>query len=392
MKKVITAVLAGMLLLPSLAFANETTPAAPTLESTAGLVMNATTGEVLFEKNADQALPPASITKVMTLTLAAEALEKGTIKLTDKVLVSEKAWKTGGSRMFLEVGREVTVEDLLKGIAVDSGNDACVALAEFIAGSTDAFVKLMNEEAKKLGMSHTTFGTVNGLPEKGGVADMTTARDIATLSAYYVNKYPKMLSYNSLKEFDFDVGRGQRIKQYNHNPLITNDYPGADGLKTGYISEHFNIVGTAQRNGLRIVAVTLKAATEGQRYRDIKGLLDYGFASYTVLTKGTKGEEIQELRVYKATTKHANVVLANDIHVTIKAGAEGNVTEKVELPDHISGAKKAGTEIGKKMILIDGKVVSETPIILKDDLVKAKFMQRFFDSIAMGFNKITSFL
>ena len=390
MKKVIIAVLAGMLMVPSLSHAADTAPKPPTLESAAGFVMNAETGEVLFEKNADQKIPPASVTKVMTLTLAADALKKGTLKLTDKVNISEKAWKTGGSRMFLEVGREVAVEDILKGIAVASGNDASVAIAEHMAGSTEEFVKLMNAKAKELGMKNTTFGTVNGLPEKGGVADMTSARDIGILATYYVKNFPNMLAYNSLEEFEFDVGRGKSIKQYNHNPLIINEYPGADGLKTGYIANHFNIVGTAKKNGLRIVAVTLKAATEGQRYRDIKSLLDFGFASYDVIEKGKQGDEIQTIRVYKATSKRANLVLSNDIHVTIKAGEQGEVTEKIELPDHISGAKKAGTEIGKKIVLVNGKTVSETPIVLKEDLQKAGFFQRFFDNIAMGFNWLVS--
>lgn len=390
MKKIIAATLAFLLVLPTASFAASSAPAKPTLESASGIVINPATNEVLFEKNADEKLPPASVTKIMTLLLAGEAIQKGTIKLTDKALVSEKAWRTGGSRMFLEVGREVTVEDLLKGIAVDSGNDASVTLAEFMAGSTDAFIKLMNDKAKELGMKNTTYGTVNGLPEKGGTADMTTARDMGTLASYYVNHFPELLTYNSMKEFDFDVGRGKRIKQYNHNPLIGNNYSGADGLKTGYISNHYNIVGTAKRDGLRIVAVTLKASTDGKRYADIKSLLDYGFASYTILKKGEKGETVSNIRVYKATVKHAEVVFEDDVTVTIKSGQEGVVTEEIDLPNHISGAKKSGDTVGKKIVLVDGKSVAQIPLVLKEDLNKAGFFQRFFDSIAMGFDWILS--
>jgi D-alanyl-D-alanine carboxypeptidase (penicillin-binding protein 5/6) len=388
MKKWAALVLAASLLFPTLAHAESKTTSASalTLYSQSAILINPDNGDILFEKNADEKLPPASVTKIMTLTLAAEALKAGTLKKTDTTVVSEKAWKTGGSRMFLEVGRKVSVDDLLKGIAVDSGNDACVALAEMMAGSTDAFIEKMNKKAAELGMKNTIFATVNGLPEGEKSDDMVSARDLGTLTTYYVKNFPEMLAYNKMEEFTYDVGRGKTIQQFNHNPLISNKYEGADGLKTGFITGHFNIVGTAKRQDVRLVAVTLKAETDGKRYSDVKSLLDYGFSQYTSVQKGAQNDVITELRAYKTKTKYVNVSLAADLKALVKVADADKVTEKIDLPSYIKGAKKKGDQIGVKQLLLNNKVVAETPIVVTEDLKKAGFMQRFFDSIAMMFN------
>lgn len=239
----------------------------PTVHS--AILMDATTGRVLYARNADDPVQPASITKVLSLYLADEAIRDGRIRPTDTVKISRLAGKTGGSRMFIQAGSEIPLEELLKGMAVVSANDASVAVAEYIAGDVDGFVDMMNRKARELGMSRSVFKTPNGLPARG---QYTTARDMLTLATSYLQRFPEALNLHSQQYFTY-----RDITQRNRNSLLRN-YPNADGLKTGWVCESgYHIVATAKRGNTRLIAVVMGARTHGIRDREAQRLLDEGF-------------------------------------------------------------------------------------------------------------------
>jgi len=228
------------------------------------ILIDAVTGQVLYEKNPDTAMPPASITKIMTLLIGFEALEQEKVKWDDQIIISEKAWRTGGSEMFLLVGDKVSFSDIMTGISVVSANDGCVALAEHLYGSEEAFAEVMNNRAQELGLSNSKFVNSNGLPAEGHVM---SARDISTLARHLILKHPKILELESQTEFTYNG-----ILQYNRNPLL-GVFPGADGLKTGWTDEAgYCIVGTAQQNDQRLIGVVLKTKNENERSKAIQEL------------------------------------------------------------------------------------------------------------------------
>jgi len=234
------------------------------------VVMDADTGRILFAENADRPVPPASVTKVLSLYLTYEALGEGRVHFQDKVRVSKKAWQTKGSRMFLEPGSEATLEELIKGVCVVSANDASVALAEYIAGDTDKFVDRMNAKARQLGMFHSRFKNPHGLPAKG---QTTTARDIAILSRDYLRRFPQSLQIHSTQSLTY-----HNITQYNHNLLLTR-YPGTDGIKTGFVhASGYHLAATAVQGNTRLIAVVLGSRTPGIRLRETIRLFDEGFS------------------------------------------------------------------------------------------------------------------
>ncbi len=234
------------------------------------IVMDTDKGRILYAENADRPVQPASVTKVLSLYLVYEALSEGMVTLQDKVRVSKKAWRTRGSRMFLEPGSEVTLEELIKGVGVVSANDAAVALAEYIAGDTDRFVDRMNAKARQLGMLHSRFKNPHGLPARG---QTTTARDIAILSRDYLQRFPQSLLIHSTQSLTY-----HNITQHNHNLLLTR-YPGTDGIKTGFVhASGYNLAATAVQGNTRLIAVVLGSRTPGIRLRETIRLLDEGFS------------------------------------------------------------------------------------------------------------------
>jgi D-alanyl-D-alanine carboxypeptidase (penicillin-binding protein 5/6) len=234
------------------------------------VVMDADTGQILYAENADRPVPPASVAKVLSLYLVYEALGEGRVHLQDKVRVSKKAWRTRGSRMFLEPDSEAILEELIRGICVVSANDASVALAEYIAGDPDKFVERMNAKARQLGMFHSRFKNPHGLPAKG---QTTTARDIAILSRDYLRRFPQSLQIHSTQSFTY-----HNITQHNHNLLLTR-YPGTDGIKTGFVhASGYNLAATAVQGNTRLIAVVLGSRTPGIRLRETIRLLDEGFS------------------------------------------------------------------------------------------------------------------
>ncbi len=356
------------------------------IESEAAYLYDMNLNKVIYSKKPNKELPISGLSQVMSMYVASDALSSGKVKANEKVKISEKAWRTPGSRMFLEIGREVPFGELFKGIAIVSGNDASVALAEHLKGSTESFVDEMNKKATELKMKHTTFYSVNGLPQNDN-EDVSTASDLGTMTISYLKKYPGNLAIHSLKQYKFDTGR-EVIEQANRNPLLQS-YKAADGLKTGGSDGNYNLIGTAEKDGIRLVVVTLKGETEKVRAKDAKTLLDYGFNQYKKYVFDKKGDKVETLPVYKAKeTKKASVIVKDDVEVIIhssKLSKKNKVKEKVVLPEYINAGKglKAGDVVGKKQIFIGEKMIHETDIVVKEDIEKGSWWQKALDSLLL---------
>lgn len=387
MKKIIAFIFAFSLILPTLAFANTSEPVE--VEADSVILYNPDTKEILYEKNADVTTPPASLTKVMTLLVVSEEMKKRGTKDSELVTISEKAWKTQGSLMFLNVGAQVPIGELKKGLAIVSGNDAAVALAEYFYGSTEEFVKVMNKRAKELGLKNTHFTTVNGLSEaKDG--DKSSARDLMILTDYYMSNFPenmklhKTTSYTTPKEYS---GGPVDIPQDTRNPLLKS-YKGGTGLKTGMIDGHFNLIGTAERNNIKLIAVIMKSPTSGARERTVYRLLDFGFSQYKSITMGEKDEEIKTLNVYKSKkTKSAKVYLKENATFVVNVKDESKIKVNDKLPSFLEGGYKSGEKIGERIITVKDKTF-KFDIVIKEDIKEAPWYIKFLDQIVILFNKL----
>ncbi len=330
------------------------------------ILMEAETGRVLYEKDADLTLPPASVTKVMSMLLIMEAIDSGVLKYDDMVSVSENAASMGGSQVFLEPGEQMSVHELLKCVVVSSANDACVALAEHISGSEESFVAKMNERAKQLGMNHTTFENTNGLDDTT-VNHMTSARDIAIMSAELITKHPKILEYSSIW---MDSIRNGEFGLTNTNRLI-RFYNGANGLKTGSTSRaKFCISASAKRDGMQLICVVMAAESRDSRNDIAKKLFDFGFANYAY--EDLPATELEELTVIGG--KSISVPLSYDgySYVTDKANA-GKTTVRTELPESVKAPVSAGDTVGKMIYELNGEVIAEHPITAAEAVERMEF-------------------
>ena len=385
------------------ALATDTAPAAPapaapfTLKVKSALLMDAATGQVLMEQNADEPLPLASVTKLITLRLAFKALHDGKIKLDQPVVVSENAWAgrlAGSSLMFLKPGDQVTVKDLLYGITVDSGNDACIAMAETIAGSVDVFVKQMNDEAASLGLQHANFVDPHGLSPE----DQMSARDVATDVQSYLQKYPEALTYHSTKEFTYgvDVNSGKPITQPNRNGLLWS-YPGADGLKTGHTSEAgYNLVGTAKRGDMRLIAVVLGTpdivdGRSGEKYREqaVAQMFNWGFASFADYQPTPPGATVAQLTVYKGSQRQVAVVPKEAVVVTIPKGNEKGITSTVKLnQSYVAAPVKKGQTVGTLTLSFGGQELKRVDLVAAADVPRGGFFRVIWDSLRLLFARV----
>lgn len=338
------------------------------------ILIDADTGTVIYEKQSHEKLPPASITKIMTMLLTMEAIDKGTLKMTDKVRASEYASSMGGSQIFLEPGEEMTVDEMLKGVAMASGNDASVALAERIAGSEKAFVKLMNQRAKQLGLKDTHFENCNGLP----VANhYTSAHDIAVMSRELL-KYPIITKYTGSYQ---DYLRKESAKPFwlvNTNKLV-RFYSGADGLKTGYTAEaKFCLSATASRDGLRLIAVVLGEPNTKTRNSEVSAMFDYAFSQYALQPIYKAGEVIGKVKVQKGKTPQIELTANRALSVLVKKGsAQGSITQKVVVPEKVNAPVKEGQSIGKLIVYQDGKVLNEFELNAPSAIDKAGWWTMF---------------
>lgn len=355
------------------------------LNAKSAILMEESTGNILYESNPDERLPIASVTKVMTMLLIMEAVDSGKISLDDMVTVSENAMSYGGSTMFLETGEQLTVNDMLKGIAVASANDGCVAMAEHLAGSESAFVDMMNEKAKKLGMENTHFMNTNGLDEDD---HYSSARDVAIMSRELM-KHETIFNYTSIW---MDTLRGGKFQLANTNKLI-RFYDGANGLKTGSTSKALCCLSAAaKRNDMQLIAVVLGAPTSAERFASAKSLLDYGFANYAVNTQITAGDEVQKIAVEKGVDKEVGVVASDSCSTLVKKGQEDNITKEIKIDETITAPIEAGQKIGTMTISRDGEVIADIDLNASSAVEKKRIgliIKDFFATIFFGSNNDT---
>jgi len=355
------------------------------LNAKSAILMEKSTGNILYESNPDERLPIASVTKVMTMLLIMEAVDSGKISLDDMVTVSENAMSYGGSTMFLETGEQLTVNDMLKGIAVASANDGCVAMAEHLAGSESAFVDMMNEKAKELGMENTHFMNTNGLDEDD---HYSSARDVAIMSRELM-KHETIFNYTSIW---MDTLRGGKFQLANTNKLI-RFYDGANGLKTGSTSKALCCLSAAaKRNDMQLIAVVLGAPTSAERFASAKSLLDYGFANYAVNTQITAGDEVQKIAVEKGVDKEVGVVAGDSCSTLVKKGQEDNITKEIKIDETITAPIEAGQKIGTMTISRDGEVIADIDLNASSAVEKkgiGLIIKDFFTTIFFGSNNDT---
>lgn len=349
------------------------------IKAKSAILMDYNTKKVIYEQNAHEKLPPASITKIMTMLLAMEALESGKISLQDEVRISSHAAGMGGSQLWLEEGEIQRVEDLIKAVAIRSANDASVALAEHIAGSEEIFVQMMNEKAKELGMNNTNFTNASGLPNENLY---TSAYDVALMSAELL-RHEEVYTWLTTYMDEMLVGKNKDKVQslVNTNRLI-KEYQGATGIKTGSTSEAgFCLSASAKRNNLHLIAVVLGSDTSKIRFDESIRLLDYGFANYDSVPIGRKGEIIDKVKVHKGKVNYLEAVLERDSYLLLPKGESGNISKEIVLPDFVEGPIEKGQELGKLIIKVDGVEMDNVKLVSNIAIEKASFKDIFIKTI-----------
>ncbi|AYD40575.1 D-alanyl-D-alanine carboxypeptidase [Clostridium fermenticellae] len=351
-------------------------------ENRSVLLMEPVSGKILYEKNSHEKLPPASVTKIMTMLLTMEAVDSGRIKLSDKVTISENAKKMGGSSMLLDTGEIRTVEDLIKGVGIASGNDAAVALAEYIAGSQDAFVKLMNDKAAQLGMKDTTFKNCTGLNADG---HLTTAYDISIMSRELL-KHPAILKYTGTYMETISEGRKAPIGLVNHNKLV-RFFKGCDGLKTGFTGEaKYCISATAARNGVRMLTVIMGSPTFKIRNKDAGILMNYGFSKFESKKLITKGMDIEKINLNKKGDKFFIAKANEDLNIILEKGNENKIVKKCVL-DKAKKSYKANDIVGYCEVYLDGKLVGKVKLYSDRNIKKPGVFGNLKDNFSKVLDK-----
>ena len=337
--------------------------------------------EILFEKNADQSIYPASMTKIMTSIIAFELIEKGDLKLTDKFMISENAWRlsqAGYSSMFIMVGDEVSVENLLKGIIVASGNDACVALAEGIAGTEEEFALLMTSKANEIGMTNTNFSNSSGLNSPD---NYSTVRDIMIMSDYLIEKYPEFYKYFKETEFTWDRTGGDPITQGNRNPLLYKKL-GADGIKTGYLAvEKYSLASSILKNNRRLIAVGSGFKTKNSRSKESTRLLLYGLSNFDTIKISSNENSIDELDVWLGVKNKVKVYTKNNIYKTIPKARKKYLKAKILYNGPIMAPIKKDEILGKLIIIYKDELLSEHNLLALEKVKKVNIFTRLIRSI-----------
>ena len=357
---------------------NMPTPAAPTLGANSYILMDFNSGDVLVESNPDTPVEPASITKVMTSYVVFTELASGNISLDDVVNISETAWRTGGSRMFIEPSMEVTVEQLIKGMVIQSGNDASVALAEYLAGSEDAFAGLMNHYAAQLGMTNSHFMNSTGLPHE---QHYTTARDVALLSAALIADFPEYYRWYSEKEYSFN-----NIRQHNRNNLLWRD-PAVDGLKTGHTqAAGYCLAASAKREGMRLISVVLGSSSESSRASESQTLLNYGFRFFETVQLYKSRQELAQGRVWKGEQEQVRLGIEDELFITIPRGRYGDLDAQVEMRPELIAPITEGEEVGQISIRLGDDELTTRGLIALETIEEAGFFGRTWDGVTMWFD------
>ena len=353
------------------------TPQPPKVDARAHLLVDMHSERVLSEDNADERLEPASLTKMMTSYVVFSEMARGKFTLSDEVLVSEKAWRMKGSRMFIEVGTRVPVEDLLMGVIVQSGNDASVALAEFVAGDESTFADLMNRHARRLGMSGSHFTNASGLPEP---EHYSTARDMARMAAALIKDFPEFYSWNAVREYEYGG-----IKQRNRNVLLFRD-DSVDGLKTGYTkAARYCLVASAKREGMRLIAVVMGAESSRVRARITQSLLNYGFRFYETRRVYASAEKVTDVRVWKGGARNLALGLERNLYVTVPRGRYNEIDAKMEIAARLVAPVRAGEQQGVLRLVLGDELSIERPLIALDDVVEGNLWQKVSDHVRLMF-------
>ncbi len=353
------------------------TPAAPIIGAKSYLVIDSKTGHEIAALNADAPLAPASLTKIMTAYVVFSALKQGQVTLDEEVTVSEKAWRTEGSRMFIEVGTRVTVQDLLLGMIVQSGNDASVALAEHVAGSESVFAEMMNQQAAAIGMLSSHFRNATGLPADNHV---TTARDLAALARAIAEEFPDYYKWYSIKEFTYN-----NIKQSNRNSLLWRD-DSVDGLKTGHTEDAgYCLVASADRDGMRIISVVLGTSSTKARADGSQALINYGFRFFETRLLFKAGAEISNARIWKSANEYSRLGVLEDLYITVRRGSYDKLESKLNIPAIVLAPIAAGQPVAELSISLEGEDLMKTPLRALDDNPDGSFWQRTKDSVSLWF-------
>lgn len=334
------------------------------LDCGSAILIEQHSGQVLYEQNMHEKLRPASVTKIMSILLIMEAIDSGRLSYTDKIPCTENAAGMGGSQIWLDVREELTVDEMLKAICVVSANDCTVAMAEYLAGSQDAFVEQMNAKAKELGMNDTTFKNCHGIDEDGHV---TSSYDIALMSKELLNKHPNITKYTTIYMDSLRDGKSSLV---NTNKLIRN-YKGATGLKTGSTSiALYNLSASATRNDLSLIAVIMKAPNTKIRFAEAQKLLDYGFNNFEYKKLANKNDILKQIVVNKGVEQNLNAILEEDMGILIKKGDDKNIEQELELPDVISAPIQQGQVLGKIIYNLNGKEIGKVNIIAEKSIEK----------------------
>lgn len=373
--------LLSLLLLPVLAGA-ASVPEPPKVDASAHVLMDAASGQAIIEHNADEPMPPASLTKMMTIYVTAEELKSGDISLDDEVPVSVEAWEMGGSRMFLREGTQVPLRDLLHGVMIQSGNDASVALAEHVAGSEDAFADLMNHHAQELGMDSTHFVNATGWPAENHYA---SARDLAKLARAIIRKHPDTYEIYSQKSFTYNG-----IKQNNRNMLLWRD-PSVDGLKTGHTEEAgYCLVSSARRDGMRLVSVVMGTDSEKARARESMKLLTYGFRFFETYEAYDAGEELTRERIWMGTADELPLGSTEPLVVTIPQDSHDQLNAEMTVEEDIRAPVTKGDRYGTVTISLNDETLLERPLVALESVEEAGLFSRLWDHVVRFFMSLFS--
>ena len=368
----------SLFLLPTLAFAQQL-PTPPALAAKSWLLIEAGSGQELAAQAADERLEPASLTKLMTAYLTFAAIKQGTIKPEQTIVVSEKAWKAQGSRMFIQVNTQVKIDDLIKGMIVQSGNDACVALAEAIAGTEENFAQMMNQQAQKLGMKATNFKNAAGMPDP---EHYTTARDLATLTRALIHDFPEdYAKYYSMKEFRYN-----NITQPNRNRLLWLD-PTVDGVKTGHTdAAGYCLISSAKRDTRRLISVVLGTKSDAVRAQESLKLLNFGFQAYDAVKLYAKDDAVANLPVWKGQAKTLKAGFTEDFIMVVPKGYGPRIKSELQSQQPLIAPVAQGQVVGTMKVSIDGKPYGDFPVVAIDGVPVAGIFGRAIDTIRLWFN------
>ena len=366
-----------LLLISNYSFSQSFVPNAPDLDLKSYILIEPTTNTIIAESNSTGLIEPASMTKVMTAYVLADQIDNDLISLDDKVLISEKAWKMGGSKMFIEVGKKVSIEDLLKGIIIQSGNDAAVAISEYVGGTEDGFVDLMNAYAGALGMDNTDFRNSTGLPDE---QHLTSSKDLATLTSNFMTKFPDIFALFKEKEFEYGGISGNK---FNRNKLLWRDET-ADGVKTGYTSSAgYCLIGSAIRGNMRLITVVAGSDTANKSFADTQRLLEYGFRFYATQKYFDANKEYTKAKVWGGNADQAALGVEKDVLVTLPRTNFKNVIVNYNIKNNVQAPIKKGEKLGTLEIISNDKIVAVSDLIALEDVDSKGFFGRLWSKFVL---------